>query len=99
MGKYERQMVEVGSLHDGDTFELPSRPDTICRVNHTSLINDDDGTCLRVIGYDIIEGPLHWPVIYCPPGSKVALLLPTTTHVHLSGKDWVNSLTEQHGVR
>jgi hypothetical protein len=99
MSKYERQPVDVGSLHDGDTFELPTRPDTICRVSHTSLKSEEDGATFHIIGYDIIDGPLHWPVIYCPPGSKVMLLVPTTTYVRMSGKDWVESLTEHHGVK
>jgi hypothetical protein len=97
MSRYERQPVEVGALADGDTFELPGRPDTICRVSHTSLVADDERE-LRVIGYDILEGPLHWPVIYCPPGFQVVLLLPTTTYSYGSGKDWVKSMTEKHGV-
>lgn len=97
-GKYERQHVEANALADGDTFELPGRPETICRVSHTSLIDEEDGRQFRCIGYNILEGPLHWPVIYCPPGFKVVLLLPTTTYVSLGGKAWVDSLTEHHGV-
>jgi hypothetical protein len=98
VSRYERQPVEVGALSDGDTFELPGRPDTICRVSHTSLVADDERE-LRVIGYDILEGPLHWPVIYCPPGFQVVLLLPTTTYSYGSGSAWVKDLTEKHGVK
>lgn len=99
MSRYERQPVVVGSLHEGDTFELPGRPDTVCRVGTTSLKEDEDGRQLRILLYDILEGPLHWPVIYVPPDFPVILLLPTTTFIQLSGKDWVESLTEQHGVK
>lgn len=99
MSKYERQPVVVGSLGEGDTFELPGRPDTVCRVGTTSLKEDEDGRVFRIIMYDILEGPLHWPVIYVPPDFIVMLLLPTTTYVALSGKNWVESLTEQHGVK
>jgi hypothetical protein len=97
MSRYERQPVEVGALSDGDVFELPGKPETVCRVSHTSLI-DEEGRQFRIIGYDILEGPLHWPVIYCPPGYEVILLLPTTSYHYGSGKDWVKSMTEKHGV-
>lgn len=99
MSKYERQQVVVASLQDGDVFELPGRPGTVCKATFTSLKRDEDGREIRIIGYDILEGSLHWPVIYIPMDFPVILLLPTTTYVRLSGKDWVNSLAEHHGVR
>jgi hypothetical protein len=98
MSKYERQPVEVIALQEGDTFELPGRHDTICRASHVSLKEDDSGRQFKIVGYDILEGSLHWPVIYLPPDFMVILLLPTTTYVKLSGKAWVDSLTEHHGV-
>lgn len=99
MSQYERQPVDAESLQDGDVFELPGRDGTICKASYTNLVEHDDGRAFKIIGYDIVEGSLHWPVIYLPPNSQVVLLLPTTTYVALSGKDWVDSLTEQHGVK
>jgi hypothetical protein len=99
MSRYERMKVEVRSLGEGDTFEHPARRDTVCRVSHTSLKEDDAGHELRIIGYDILEGGLHWPVTYLPSDYPVILLLPTTTYVQLSGKGFIESLTEQHGVK
>jgi hypothetical protein len=98
MSRYERQWVEAEALQDGDTFELPGKPETVCRANYVNLVEQDEWQ-YKVIGYDIIEGPLHFPVIHLPPGFRVILLLPTTTYVQMSGKDWVDSLTEQHGVK
>lgn len=97
MSKYEREWVSVGSLHEGDHFELPNKPDTICKVEHTSLSDLGDWP-VRIIGYVILEGSLHWPVLYVHPDYQVVLLTPTTTYVHMGGKDWVDSLTEHHGV-
>lgn len=99
MTRYERQKVEVSSLQEGDVFELPRRPGTICKVSYHRLRDEDDGSRLGIIGYDIIEGPLHWPWIYLPSDFQVTLLLPTTTFVQLKGKDWVEGLTEHHGVK
>lgn len=98
MSRYERQKVAVGSLQDGDTFELPGHRQAICRVTFTKLKEDEDGREIRMIGYDILEGTLHWPFIYLPIDYPVILLLPTTTYVKLTGKEWVESLTEHHGV-
>lgn len=98
MSKYERQRVEIVSLQDGDTFELPGHREAICRVTFHKLKQDDDGREMRIIGYDILEGALHWPVMYLPVDYPVVLLLPTTTYVQLSGKAFVDSLTKQHGV-
>lgn len=94
MTKYEREWVDVRSLEVGNSFEHPFRDDTVCRVDHHSLVEDT-----HLIGYSIIDGCLHWPVVYLPPEFQVCLLIPTTTYVKLSGKDWVNSLTEHHGVK
>jgi hypothetical protein len=98
MSRYDRERVDVRSLENGNMFELPGRPETICEVTHTSLVSDDERE-FHIVGYNILEGPLHWPVIYLPPGFEVILLQPTTTYVHLSGKAWVDSLTEHHGVK
>jgi hypothetical protein len=98
MSKYERSHAPVGSLQVGDHFELPRRQDTVCRCDHHSLVENDEGSW-HIIGYSIIEGDLHWPVIYLPVDYQVVMLLPTTTYVKLSGKEWVNSLTEHHGVK
>lgn len=98
MSRYERQKVDVASLQDGDIFELPGRPDTVCKVSYHRLKEDEDGREIGVIGYDILEGSLHWPVIFLPHDFPINLLLPTTTFVAMSGKDWVNSLAEHHGV-
>jgi len=98
MSKYERELVPVASLEVGNTFELPYRDDTICRVDHHSLVNRE-GQRFHVIGYSILEGGLHWPVIYLPVDYEVILLIPTTTYIKLGGKDWVKSLTEHHGVK
>jgi hypothetical protein len=98
MSKYERQKVEVASLQDGDTFELPDHRHAVCRVTFHKLKCDEDGREMRIIGYDILEGTLHWPVLYLPVDYPVILLLPTTTYVKLSGKAFVDSLVEQHGV-
>lgn len=97
MSKYERSFIPVGSLEVGNVFELPNRPETVCRVDHHSLV-EEEGRRFHVIGYSILEGSLHWPCIYLPVDYQVVLLLPTTTYVKLSGKEWVNSLTEHHGV-
>lgn len=93
MSKYEREWVPVASLEVGNMFDHPFRNNCICECQHHSL---HDGQ--HLIGYTIKEGSLHWPVIYLPVDFEVELLIPTTTFVQLSGKDWVNSLTEQHGV-
>lgn len=98
MSRYERQKVVVSSLSDGDVFELPRRPGTICRVTFHKLKEDEDGQQIGIIGYDIVEGPLHMPVLYMPADYPITLLLPTTTYVKLTGKDWIESLTEHHGV-
>ena len=98
MSKYDRQRVDVASLQDGDVFELPGRG-AVCKVNYHRLKRDEDGREIGVIGYSILEGSLHWPVIYLPPDFPIILLLPTTTYVTLSGKDWLDSLTEHHGVK
>lgn len=97
MSKYERQWIPVASLEVGNVFELPNREDTVCRVDHHSLI-DEESRRFHIVGYSILEGSLHWPVIYLPHDYQVVLLLPTTTYVKLSGKEWVDSLTEHHGV-
>lgn len=97
MAKYERQFQPVGSLQVGDHFELPNREDTVCRCDHHSLVDDDRGK-FHIIGYSIVEGCLHWPVIYLPVDYQIVMLIPTTTYVKLSGKEWVDSLTEHHGV-
>lgn len=99
MSRYERQKVEVASLQEGDIFELPRRPGTIVKVSYHRLKEDDEGQRIGMIGYDIVEGPLHWPFIYLPSDYPVTLLLPTTTYVDLRGKDYVASLTEHHGVK
>lgn len=98
MSRYERQKVEVSSLQEGDIFELPRRAETIVKVSSHRLRREEDGSMLGIIGYDIVEGPLHWPFIYLPHDYKVTLLLPTTTYVALSGRDFVEALKEQHGV-
>jgi hypothetical protein len=98
MSGYERSWIPVGSLEVGNVFELPNREDTVCRVDHHSLV-EEEGLHWHIIGYSIIEGRLHWPVIYLPHDYQVVLLLPTTTYVKLSGKEWVDSLTEHHGVK
>lgn len=95
---YERQPVVVSSLQEGDKFELPRRAGTVCQVTFHKLKEDDDGRQIGIIGYDILEGPLHMPVIHLPADYPIMLLLPTTTYVQLSGKDWVEGLTEHHGV-
>jgi len=94
MSKYEREWVPVNSLQVGNSFEHPFRGDTICKVEHHSMHEDQ-----HIIGYSIVEGCLHWPVVYLPVGFEVCLLVPTTTFVQLSGKDWINTLTEHHGVK
>lgn len=98
MPKYEREWVAVGSLEVGNSFEHPFIPDMVCRVDHHSLVNRDN-IRFHILGYSIIEGHLHWPVIYLPVDFEVILLTPTTTYVKLSGKEWVGSLTEHHGVK
>jgi len=92
--KYERQNVEVSSLQDGDLFELPRQPDTVCRVNYHRLKEDDDGRRIGLIGYDILDGPLRWPWIHLPADYPITLLLPITTFVALGGKDWIKSVME-----
>jgi hypothetical protein len=99
MSKYERQPVDVASLQEGDVFELPKQPGSVCKVSYHNLREEENGQQIGIIGYSILEGNLHWPVIYLPPNFQIMLLLPTTTHVHLSGKDWVQGLTEHHGVK
>lgn len=99
MSRYERQKVEVSSLQEGDVFELPRRPDTVCKVSYHRLREEEDGQLTGVIGYDIVEGSLHWPWIYLPHDYPITLLLPTTTYVALRGKDWIDGLTEHHGVK
>lgn len=93
MSKYEREFVPVASLEVGNVFEHPFRDDTICKVEHHSLHEE-----CHILGYTIAEGSLHWPVIYLPVDFEVCLLIPTTTFVKLSGKEWIDSLTEHHGV-
>jgi hypothetical protein len=93
MSKYEREWVPVASLQVGNSFEHPFRDDTICRVEHHSLVEAQ-----HIIGYSIVEGCLHFPVVYLPADFEVIMLLPTTTYVKLSGKEWVDSLTEHHGT-
>lgn len=97
MSKYEREWVPVNSLEVGNSFEHPFREDTICKVEHHSLVDDDRGK-FHIVGYSIVEGCLHFPAVYLPVDFQVVLLVPTTTFVKLSGKEWVNSLTEHHGV-
>jgi len=99
MTQYERQQVPVSSLQDGDVFELPRRRDVRCKVSFHKLMDDEDGRRIGVIGFNIIEGSLGRPWISLPADYPIWLLLPTTTYVHLGGKDWMNSLTEQHGVK
>lgn len=99
MSRYERQKVVVASLQDGDVFELPGHYGTVCKVNYHRLKEDEDGRQIGVIGYDIVEGPLRWPWIHLPSDFQIVLLLPTTTYVQLGGKDWVEGLTEHHGVK
>lgn len=91
MPKYERQWVDVASLEVGNSFEHPSRSDTICRCDHHSL-HEEEGRRFHILGYSITEGTLHWPVIYLPVDYQVVLLLPTTTYVKLSGKEWIGTL-------
>lgn len=99
MSKYERQRVVISSLQDGDTFELPGHRHAICRVTfHKLVIDEDDGQEMGLIGYDILEGTLHWPVIRLPMDYPVILLLPTTTYVQLGGKAFIDSLVEHYGV-
>lgn len=100
MSRYEQQSVVVSSLQEGDTFRvpLPGLIESILKVTYHRLREDEDGQRIGVIGFNIVEGPLRFPVIHLPEDFPVILLLPKTTYVHLSGKSWVESLTEHHGV-
>jgi hypothetical protein len=91
--KYERQLVDFRSLQDGDIFEHPVRDDTICKVTYANLKREEEQE-IKIVQYTIVEGSLHWPVIYLPPEFEVTLLLPTTTYVALSGKAWIDKIKE-----
>lgn len=95
--KYDRQLIQMMSLQEGDVFQHPLRDDTLCKVSYANL-KQEEHQQLKIIGYTIVEGQLHWPVLYAPADAEVTLLLPTTTFVQLSGKDWISSLTEEHGT-
>lgn len=92
--KYDRERVPVRSLEVGTVFEHPFMADTICKCEHHGLREET-----HIIGYTIVEGHLHFPAVYLPPDFEVIMLIPTTTFVQLSGKEWVESLTEHHGVK